>query len=219
MRPSTDLHGTNLRGTNFPSSRAASVHDPDDLNKVKRVIQQAQEDTEIFPASHNFNAHTQNWDSGDGRRAQGPGQANAVLRQELLRLLTAFPAYHGLSFDFETSERMTLNPAYVSFIQELYSDLHPRNLHLYVNVPASMLCATICKTISANSDGVMLMNYDEHETESQPGPIASQDWFVANLNRVLKSIRAASRSSSAQSATTDTTGRCPSPTPRLATQS
>ena len=31
------------------------------------------------------------------------------------------------------------------------------------------------------------MNYDEHEVDSQPGPIASQDWFVANLARVLKS--------------------------------
>ncbi len=32
------------------------------------------------------------------------------------------------------------------------------------------------------------MNYDEHEATSDPGPIASQDWFVANLTRVLKSV-------------------------------
>jgi len=32
------------------------------------------------------------------------------------------------------------------------------------------------------------MNYDQHEIESQPGPVASQDWFVANLLRVLKVV-------------------------------
>ena len=30
------------------------------------------------------------------------------------------------------------------------------------------------------------MNYDQHETESDPGPIAAQDWFIANLQRALK---------------------------------
>ena len=32
------------------------------------------------------------------------------------------------------------------------------------------------------------MNYDEHQTTSDPGPIASQSWFVGNLTRVLKVV-------------------------------
>jgi cellulose synthase/poly-beta-1,6-N-acetylglucosamine synthase-like glycosyltransferase/peptidoglycan/xylan/chitin deacetylase (PgdA/CDA1 family) len=32
------------------------------------------------------------------------------------------------------------------------------------------------------------MNYDQHETSSEPGPVASQDWFVANINRALKTV-------------------------------
>ena len=32
------------------------------------------------------------------------------------------------------------------------------------------------------------MNYDQHEVDSDPGPIASQDWFVANLSRVMKIV-------------------------------
>ncbi len=44
------------------------------------------------------------------------------------------------------------------------------------------------KTIAANSDGIVLMNYDEHQTTSDPGPIASQPWFVGNLARVLKVV-------------------------------
>ncbi len=32
------------------------------------------------------------------------------------------------------------------------------------------------------------MNYDQHQIDSDPGPIASQDWFVGNLRRVLKIV-------------------------------
>ncbi len=183
--PSTDLHGTNQYGQEFPIFQGGIVRDPDDLNKVERLIQQAHEDTEVFPLLTNFNAQTQNWDPAIAAILKDPTK-RAVLRQELDRLFTAFPAYHGLSLDFETIPDETQN-SYVAFIHELYSDLHPRNLRLYVNVGVSMPADEL-HTISQNSDAVILMNYDEHETESQPGPIASQDWFIANLNRALKSV-------------------------------
>ncbi len=44
------------------------------------------------------------------------------------------------------------------------------------------------KTVAANSDAIIFMNYDQHEDSSEPGPVASQDWFVANLARALKSV-------------------------------
>ncbi len=182
--PSLDLQGTTSDGHEFPIFQGGVIHDPDENNKVKRVIQQAREDTEIFPHLDNFNAHTQSWDSAMGDVIKDPAKRNQI-RQELLRLLTAFPGYHGLSFDFENLNE-DAHPAYLSMIQEMYSDLHARHLHLYVNVPASISSEDL-KTISANADGVVLMNYDEHEVDSQPGPIASQDWFIGNLTRVLKS--------------------------------
>ncbi len=37
-----------------------------------------------------------------------------------------------------------------------------------------------------HSDGLLLMNYDEHQTDSGPGPIASQDWFTDNLKRCVE---------------------------------
>ena len=42
--------------------------------------------------------------------------------------------------------------------------------------------------MAANSDGLVIMNYDEHEIESQPGPIASQTFFLDNLKRALKIV-------------------------------
>src|ERR1700740_909594 len=40
----------------YPVVNGPSVHDPDDLGRIKRTIQQAREDTEIFPHVNNYNA-------------------------------------------------------------------------------------------------------------------------------------------------------------------
>ncbi len=169
----------------YPVVQGASVHDPDELNKVKNVITAARETTEIFPHLNNYNLHTQSWDTSVGQLLMDPAQ-RAALREQIVRMLTALPVYHGLSLDFESLPDEDTS-GYLSFIQELYADLHPRNLRLYVNVAVSAPDADL-KQIAANSDGIVLMNYDEHEVESNPGPIASQDWFIANLRRTLKVV-------------------------------
>ena len=38
------------------------------------------------------------------------------------------------------------------------------------------------------ADGLILMNYDQHYPGGDPGPVASQDWFVKNLQDALKVI-------------------------------
>ena len=169
----------------YPVVDGATVHDPDDGNRVKHVIQAAKEDTEIFPHLNNYNPATQSWDPAVGDVLADPGK-QAALRRQIISFFTAFPAYRGLSLDFESlSESST--PAYLSFIQELYADMHARNLRLYVNTPVATSDADLGR-IAANSDGIILMNYDQHQTTSNPGPIASQDWFVGNLRRALKVV-------------------------------
>ena len=183
------------------------------MNKVKRAIQGSREDTEIFPHLNNFNSHTQSFDPAMGELLKNKDKRQEI-RLQLQRLFTLFPGYHGLSFDVENLNE-DANSAYLTFIEELYSDLHPRNLRLYVNVGVSTTPEDL-KRISENSDGVVLMNYDEHELESQPGPVASQDWFIANLARALKIVP--KTSSSAPLATMAMTGRCPFPIRKRAIQ-
>ena len=169
----------------YPVLDGITVHDPDDLGRIKRTIQLAREDTEIFPHVNNYNSNTQDWDAKVGDLLKDAGN-RVALRQQILRFLAAFPAYRGLSVDFESLPDDAV-PAYMQFIQELYAEMHPRNLRLYVTTAAGT-DSKLLKVIAANSDGVVLMNYDQHEATSDPGPIASQGWFVANLTRVLKSV-------------------------------
>src|ERR1700677_2997350 len=163
----------------------ATIHDPDDGDKVKRVIQAAREDTEIFPHLNNYISSTNTWDTGLGAVLKDAGK-RAALRAQIVRFLAAYPVYRGISLDFESLPD-DAGPAYLTFIHELYGDLHSRDLHLYVNT-AVATSDNDMKQIAANSDGIILMNYDEHQTTSDAGPIASQDWFAANLARMVKIV-------------------------------
>ena len=51
---------------------------------------------------------------------------------------------------------------------ELYADFSKKNLRLYINVPTS----TDKKMLAfeaAHTDGIVLMNYDQHENTSRAG--------------------------------------------------
>jgi cellulose synthase/poly-beta-1,6-N-acetylglucosamine synthase-like glycosyltransferase/peptidoglycan/xylan/chitin deacetylase (PgdA/CDA1 family)/spore germination protein YaaH len=169
----------------YPVVEGSAVHDPDDLDKIKRVIQANKEDTEIFPHLNNFDSSTQTWDAKLGT-VLGDSAKRAALRGQIVRFFSVYPVYRGLSLDFESLPDEA-DAACIAFIKELYADLHARNLRLYVNTPVATSDEEL-KQLAANSDGIVLMNYDQHQTISDPGPIASQEWFVGNLVRVLKVV-------------------------------
>ena len=115
----------------YPVVEGATVHDPDDDDKVKHVIQTAGVDTEIFPHLNNYNAPAGAWDSSFGAILKDPGK-RAALRKQIGQFFAAYPVYRGLSLDFESLPD-DATPAYLAFIKELYADLHLHNLRLYVN--------------------------------------------------------------------------------------
>jgi cellulose synthase/poly-beta-1,6-N-acetylglucosamine synthase-like glycosyltransferase/peptidoglycan/xylan/chitin deacetylase (PgdA/CDA1 family)/spore germination protein YaaH len=189
--PSGTLLATSSDNREYAVVDGTTVHDPDQSNKIKRVIQAAKEETQIFPHLTSFNPHTGTFDPAIGSVLVDVNQ-RAVLRRQIVTFLTAFKTpksewvYPGLSLDIENLPD-NADQAYLSFIRELYADLHARNLRLYVNTAISTEDENL-KQIAANSDGIVLMNYDEHAVESQPGPIASQEWFVGNLNRAMRAV-------------------------------
>jgi len=179
------LRGMTLDGHDFTIFNGRSVRDPDELNKIKHVIQATKEDTEIFPLLSNYSPQLQQFDPAFGTNLRDSAKRQA-LEQQIFAFFAAFPAYRGLSLDIE-NVRDQDNAAYLTLVHDLYGTMHGRNLRLYVNTSVSEESSTL-KTLAANSDGVVLMNYDEHEVESEPGPIASQTWFVDNLARAVKVI-------------------------------
>jgi cellulose synthase/poly-beta-1,6-N-acetylglucosamine synthase-like glycosyltransferase/peptidoglycan/xylan/chitin deacetylase (PgdA/CDA1 family) len=46
------------------------------------------------------------------------------------------------------------------------------------------------KYLAEQSDAIIFMNYDFHYSTSDPGPITAQDWFITNLQNILKLVPA-----------------------------
>ncbi len=164
---------------------AHGVHGVDPLNKVHDLIAANHEDTEIYPQVKNYNVITQDWDQNVVTMLKDPN-ARANLEHQLLTFLAAYPAYHGISLDLENLPDDAL-PGYHALIGELYSQMHPKNLRLFVNEGVGADDSEFA-LLAQQTDGILLMNYDQHEETSGPGPIAAQDWFENNLRRVLKAV-------------------------------
>ncbi len=164
---------------------AQGVHNVDPQNKIHDLIAAVHEDTEIFPLLKNFNVLTQEWDQDVADMLKNPAARNH-LEQQLGRFLAANPNYRGLSLDLESLPD-DADAGYNALIAELYAQMHPKNLRLFVNQSVGADDDQF-RFLALHSDGILLMNYDEHEETGNPGPIASQDWFENNLRRVLKVV-------------------------------
>jgi cellulose synthase/poly-beta-1,6-N-acetylglucosamine synthase-like glycosyltransferase/peptidoglycan/xylan/chitin deacetylase (PgdA/CDA1 family)/spore germination protein YaaH len=164
---------------------AHGVHGVDPQNKVHDLIAAAHEDTEIYPQLKNYNVLAQEWDHTVVGMLKNPA-ARSNLEHQLATFLAANPSYRGISLDLEDLPD-DAQPGYNSLIAELYSQMHPKGLRLFVNEGVGDDDSEYA-ALAKNTDGILLMNYDEHEETGGPGPIASQDWFENNLRRVLKVV-------------------------------
>jgi len=150
-------------------------------DKVMPFLKTEDTGTEVFPLVNNFN----DVDWVDISDFLNNPEARARFRQEISQFL-ATDKYRGLMVDFEAFPKRG-QPGFLSLLEELSGDLHAKGQKLYVAVPSRNEEWDYQK-VAALSDGVVLMNYDEHYPGGDPGPIASQNWFVKNIELAKKVV-------------------------------
>src|SRR5215475_6233249 len=160
-----------------PDGRVRSVDD-----EVLPFLKSEETGMEVFPLVNNFDETE--WKPEIGEFLMNP-QSRARFRQQI-DVFLASDKYRGLMVDFEDFAKKA-QPGYLALLGELSPDLHAKGLKLYVSVPARDRDFDYA-AIAALTDGVVLMNYDEHETENEAGPIASQEWFAKNLEIAKKTV-------------------------------
>ena len=175
------VQGVSLLNEFFDVVQNGQVRPVDD--QVMPFLKEAKAETEVFPLINNFQPITNEW-LDIAPFLMNPA-ARAKFRQQIV-LFLASDKYRGLSLDLEGFPGAA-QPGFRALVTELEADLHPRGLKLYVNVPAGDDDFDY-KYLAAHSDGLILMDYDQHSGASRAGPIASQDWFVDNLENVLKLV-------------------------------
>src|SRR5580698_2577183 len=168
-------------GNYFPVVEGSTVH-PVDF-RVMPFLKAEDTDMEVFPMVNNSDGT--NW--VDISVFLNDPEARIHFRQQILAFL-ATDKYHGLMVDFEEFAKNG-QPGYNSLLSELSGALHAKGLKLYVSVQPHNQDFNY-PAIAATADGVVVMDYDEHFPGGQPGPVASQDWFVKNLQVARQAIPA-----------------------------
>src|ERR1700751_3134199 len=163
----------------FEVVQGSTIHAVDE--KVMPFLKSEDTGIEVFPMVNNF-------DGADWIDITGflnDPDARSHFRKQL-SIFLASDRYRGLMVDFETLPTAA-QPGYVAVLRELSQDLHAKGLKLYVSLQVRNPDYDYPAIVAA-VDGVGVMNYDEPYPGGKPGPVASQDWFVDNLEAAKKVI-------------------------------
>ncbi len=188
VTPDGSLTSYTIDNRPFAVVDKGGVHGVDHERKVAHAIAANPDSTpaEIFPLVQNYDP-TKNMFLPSIGDFLSNADSRAHFLQQVDQFLAANTSYRGLSIDFEEIPTEA-QPGFMSLLAALYRDFHPRGLKLYVRVPVEDPDYDL-KTIADNCDGILLMNFDQHQSEeSGPGPIAAQDWFLDNLKNALKVV-------------------------------
>jgi cellulose synthase/poly-beta-1,6-N-acetylglucosamine synthase-like glycosyltransferase/peptidoglycan/xylan/chitin deacetylase (PgdA/CDA1 family)/spore germination protein YaaH len=182
LTPDGHLQGFDSVNHPFPVVENGTVHSVDD--RVMPFLRAEKSDVEVFPLINNYETVSRQWLTNIGDFLMDPA-ARQTFRTQLL-LFLASDRFKGAALDFEEIP-LKAQPGFLALIQELGQDLHAHGLRLYVNVPVNDKDYDYPQ-LAAAADGLVVMNYDQHQVTSDPGPVAAQDWFISNLKHAVKDI-------------------------------
>ncbi len=132
-----------------------------------------------------------NYDGTDWRIPEMSAMmANPAARKKLVNSLVDFASRNhnpGIVVDFEEVPD-SAQPNFKLFARDLGAGLHAANLKLMIALPAADWSYDYAY-ISKQADAIILMNYDQHWPSSPAGPIVAQDWYLRNLQNILKIVR------------------------------
>ena len=165
--------------------------DADQDTKLTPFLQSLQKhtppvDMQVMPMVQNYDAKTNQWCPPSFLQML----ATPAARQNLSRQLEEYAdAEHqaGIVVDFESLADKTSEKNFEAFVHDLSADLHARSLKLMVALPAADFLYDY-KYIASQADAIILMNYDYRWASSAPGPIAPQDWFVRDIDNIVKLV-------------------------------
>ncbi len=132
----------------------------------------------VMALINNFHGVDQGWDSKGVAGMLSDPQA----RQKTVAAIVAFlraKGLQGVNVDFESVPEKSM-VALEAFMAELYAACHPLKLEVCESVPADDE-AWPYASLAKHCDYLVIMAYDEHYSDSEAGPLASQDWFVRNI--------------------------------------
>ena len=127
------------------------------------------------------------WQADDLHNVLSDPQHRADLVRNIHANLTEHK-FAGVNIDFEELRERDRG-LLVGFMKELRAELKPDGFLVSEAVPADDPAYDL-KHLAELNDYIVPMVYDEHYQSGTPGPVASQDWFETQLERLAKKLPA-----------------------------
>ncbi len=159
--------------------------DIDDQTDASVVTIAKQGNLPIYAMLTNFRG---NWQAGDLHKILHNLDAQRDLIENL-RSNLAEHGFAGVNIDFEELAGKDREP-FVRFMRQLAETLHEGGYIVSEDVPVDDSAYDL-KSLSEAIDYIVPMVYDEHYETGSPGPVASQDFFETQLDKVAKTVPAA----------------------------
>jgi len=131
------------------------------------------------------NALNGDWDGKGMAALLHDPKASALLLGRLELFLKTNNA-GGVMFDFEDLPA-SAQPDYLRFLHQAKSRFAPHGWIITIAAPVENEDWNL-KAYAAVVDKLFLMAYDEHYQGSEPGPIASQPWFVQSISNAVRGL-------------------------------
>ncbi len=125
------------------------------------------------------------WDTRAVHQIISSPSARSVFIKHLRNWLLS-ERMQGINIDFEqidVDDKANL----VQFMKELYASLHPQGLLVTQDVELES-DAYDMQALAKWNDWIVPMFYDQHEGDSEAGPVAGIDWTNKNLEKILKAV-------------------------------
>ena len=92
----------------------------------------------------------------------------------------------GININFQVRDQ-SLYQLLEPFQSQLYKELHAKGYLVTTNLNPLQNSYNL-KQIAEYNDYVFVLAYDQHSSETAPGPVAEQEWLINAMNRIVKVI-------------------------------
>lgn len=155
-----------------------SFDTPDRQTEVINFVKANKPTLSIVPLINNFNSRTSQWDQDLVSSVLSDKSAETTNIASLLNYVKS-NNFQGITIDYENIPD-TAQPALLQYVRDLTSSFHSQGLQVYVAVPL-WNDSFDYYDLARSADFLIAMAYDQHWDSSDPGPVASQDWFQGAL--------------------------------------
>ena len=137
----------------------------------------------VLPMVSNY--YKEQWNGGNVHRLLTSRARRRTFIASLLGALHRY-GFAGVNIDFEALQETRDEPL-VEFFRELYAALHPAGYLITMDVPPENADFNLPQ-LQQWCDYLVVMAYDQHYSESIPGPVAGQRWFEGVLDNAAERV-------------------------------